>query len=160
MGIDHRDHVWSNPETKAVAYYLFEFREDVIPFDRKEWLRNLIWENPDKEIEEIARIALYQEMGEPGYPDPHVAQAAQNLQQAFREHSLGLTFWPGSSNPVKHIVLEREEEIGPREVLPGEDMELLIELFELSLGRVNWEEIVTVWLEELAEDEGPNGEGE
>lgn len=146
------DHNWSNPETRAIAYHLFDFEGDALEFNRDEWIKKIIRENPDKSLEEVAGIAILQERGEPGYPNPQITQAAERLELMFMEHSIGLI--PAAYLPaITSIMIGREE--GGSESLSRPDIDLILELLDLALDRVDWEEIVTVWLEAQGDSEEP-----
>jgi hypothetical protein len=149
------DHNWSNSETRAIAYHLFNFEGDALEFNEEEWLRKIIRENPDKSLEELTGIAILQESGEPGYPDRRIEQAAERLELMFTEHSIGLI--PAPYLPaITSITIIREE--GGKESLSGSDVDLILELLDLALDRVDWEEIFTVWLEGQRDLEEPGNE--
>lgn len=160
MSQEPEEHNWSNAETKAIAYYLFEYEGDVTPFNEKAWLENLILEHWGEDSADIARIAFYHLTGEPGYPDPRIKQAAERLRDIFFSGLLADIQIP--EVPLRRIIFEYwetdpsgEERLIGRHSLPDSDKELLMELFGISLDRVNWEEIVSVWLEGQADKEEP-----
>lgn len=177
MSPTYKDHNWSNPETKVMAYYLFDFeRETLEEIGDIESFSNFI-SNDDRDslIREMESSILtgmvpdfdpemeLEKMLEAFLPGARIKYATGMLKELFYREGFGSTptLWEagiliGASfkykegergAPTKEDDPEWEEEISPR------NFGLLLEMYLLSLDRVNWEEIVTVWIEQGAGNE-------
>ena len=177
------DHVWSNPETRAVAYYLYERQEEALeeigdlnsflsflsPEDRARFHENIealilagkvSEDSPEMDLEEFVESIL---------PGARIKFAVEKLKDGFGSTNLGtirilwetgilmggtFKYWEGQSGaPTGETDLQWEE------TLSDSIFSLLVELLLSALDRVDWEEIVTVWLEAQGDSEEPEEGG-
>lgn len=173
------DHNWSNFETKAVAYYLFERQEQALeeiddfshflaflsPGNRAEFHENLealilagrvSGDSPEMDLEEFIESVL---------PGARIKFAAEKLKDGFGSTNLGTIpiLWE-TGILMGGTFKYREGRTGAptgendhewEETLSDSNFGLLVELFLSALDRVDWEEIVTVWLESQGDAEEP-----
>ncbi len=183
MSQEPGDHTWSNAETKAIAYYLFEFAGETLEEigDIDSFFDFLSEEDKELFLTEIESLRLSGMIPEPDpdmgfeenleriFPGARVKYSAGRLREIFEaQMELGSApiLWEAGiliGASLKYQEGERgasiNEEDPIREIeLPKPEFGLLLELFLLALDRVNWEEIVSVWLESRADSEEDSAE--
>ena len=175
------DHNWSNPETRAIAYYQYERQEEALeeigdlnsflsflsPVDRARFHENIealilagkVSED-EMDLEEFVESIL---------PGARVKFAAEKLKDGFGSTNLGTIriLWETGilmggtfkyrEGPSGAPTGENDQEW--EETLSDSNFGLLVELLLSALDRVNWEEIVTVWLESQGDSEEPEEGG-
>ena len=178
------DHNWSNPETRAVAYYLFEFEREALETiaDIESFYDFLSKEDQERFLEDTRSSMLsgmvpglpwegtLEEWLEIFFPGARIKYSAGILKELFGNQSLGSTptLWEAGiliGASLRYQEGERGASINEsdpiwEEELSKRDFGLLVELFLLALDRVDWEEIVTVWLESQEDSEEPGNEGD
>lgn len=179
MSQEPGEYDWSNAETKTIAYYLYEFEEEALEeiSDIDYFFDFLSEEDRERFLTEINSLMLsgmdpgfdpdmgFGERLEAFFPGARVKHGAGRLKELFENRGLGVAsiLWEagiliGASLKYQEgesgASVNKEDPIWEEE-LSDRDFGLLLELFLLSLDRVNWEEIVSVWLESQADKEEP-----
>lgn len=179
------EHDWSNPETKAIAYHLFDFEGDALEkFEDMEsflaFLSNEDRETFVREIESLISAGMIPEFDpdmdfwekiESVSPGARVKYAAGRLRESFETvGNLGSIpiLWEagiliGASLKYKEGETgapTKEDDPEWEEALSNRDLGIFIDMFLLALDKVDWEEIVTVWIENRAEEEDDSAESE